>query len=211
MINLFCCGRATAIIVLGVFVLGLIFLRQSLSDLIIEPRIKQVHPVVLSADTLIAIGDLHGDIEQGYTALKVAGLLNRHNLWSGGQATLVQTGDLLDRGPNSVQLVQLFERLKVYTAQLAPFAHVHVRAGFDLYVVTGGGSCCWRSCTYVDGQSRNHEPSWRLQICQSTRACKFGQTSQTSALDTRGCYPSWLGLLATLHAAGMTSLEASVL
>ena len=114
MISLYCCGRATAFIALGIFVLGLQFLRQSQSDLIIDPRIKQVHPVSLSAGTLIAIGDLHGDLEQGCTALKLAGLVNRHNLWAGGQATLVQTGDLLDRGPNSIELVQLFERLKVF-------------------------------------------------------------------------------------------------
>lgn len=125
MISLFCCGRAAAVIVFGIFALGLVSLRQSQSNLIIEPRIKQVHPVVPSADTLIAIGDLHGDLEQGYKALKLAGVVNRHNLWAGGQATLVQTGDLLDRGPNSIELVQLFERLKVLNencAQLAPLA-----------------------------------------------------------------------------------------
>ena len=115
MIRIFCCGRATAIVTLAVFALGLVSLRHSQSDLIIEPRIKLVHPVLLSADTLIAVGDLHGDLEQGYTALKLAGLVNRQNVWAGGQATLVQTGDLLDRGPNSIELVQLFERLKVYS------------------------------------------------------------------------------------------------
>lgn len=114
MSSLICCGRATAIIVFAVFVPCLVFLRQSQSDLISEPLSKQVHPIVLSADTLIAIGDLHGDLEQGYAALKLAGLVNTHKAWAGGQATLVQTGDLLDRGPNSIKLVQLFERLKVF-------------------------------------------------------------------------------------------------
>ena len=122
MISLSCCGRTTAIIVLGVFVLGLVSLRHSLSDLIIEPRIKQDHSVGLSPDTLIAIGDLHGDLEQAYTALTLAGLVNRRHLWAGGQATLVQTGDLLDRGPNSIELVQLFERLKVFRETCAEFA-----------------------------------------------------------------------------------------
>ena len=74
-------------------------------------------------------------------------------------------------------------------------------------MLSGGGSCCWWSCTYVDGQPRNHESAWRLQICQSTRACSFGQSPYTSALDTRGCYTSRPGLLATLHAAGMPSLN----
>ena len=122
MISLLCCGRATAVGAVCFFVLGLVFLRQTQSDLVIEPRIKQAHPVTFSADTLFAIGDLHGDLEQGYTALKLAGLLNAHGLWSGGKATLVQTGDLVDRGPNSLQLVELFERLKVVTGAVWPLA-----------------------------------------------------------------------------------------
>ena len=113
MTSLLCCGRAFAAVTVCCFVLGLVFLRQTQSDLVIEPRIKQAHTVIYSADTLFAIGDLHGDLEQGYTALKLAGLVNANGLWSGGKATLVQTGDLLDRGPNSLQLVELFERLKV--------------------------------------------------------------------------------------------------
>lgn len=112
MIGLVCFGKATAIVILGVFVFGLVSL-QTQSDLIVESRIKKRHPVILARDTLIAIGDLHGDLEQGYAALKLAGLVNAHDRWSGGQATLVQTGDLLDREPNSIDLVQLFERLKV--------------------------------------------------------------------------------------------------
>lgn len=165
MSSLICCGRATAVIVLGVFVLGLVSLRQSQSDLISEPLIKQVHPIVLSADTLIAIGDLHGDLEQGYAALKLAGLVNTHKRWA-GQATLVQTGDLLDRGPNSIELVQFFERLKVAARYVFSQRHWLVTqtclVGSYWFSLSGRGSCCWWRCTYIDGQSRNYESAWRL-------------------------------------------------
>lgn len=112
MISLVCFGKAIAIVTLSVFVLSLLSLHPQ-SELDEESGSQERHPVILSADTLVAIGDLHGDLEQAYAALKLAGLVNRNDRWSGRQATLVQTGDLLDRGPKSIELVQLFERLKV--------------------------------------------------------------------------------------------------
>ena len=112
MTDLVCFGKAVALVTLCVFVLGLVSL-HTLSEQIVESRSQERYTLIITADTLIAVGDLHGDLEQGYAALKLAGLVNRHYRWSGGQATLVQTGDLLDRGPKSLELVQLFERLKV--------------------------------------------------------------------------------------------------
>ncbi len=113
MISLVCCGKAVAVVSVCSFVLGLFCLRHTQSSLLLEPRISHPPKTTLSADTVCAIGDLHGDLEQGYTALRLAGVVDVQGSWSGGQATLVQTGDLLDRGPNSLDLVELFERLKV--------------------------------------------------------------------------------------------------
>ena len=113
MISPICCGKAIVLAAVCSFVVGLLFLRQTQSSLEFEPRIKPAPLSTLSADTVCAIGDLHGDLEQAYTALRLAGVVNVQGAWSGGKATLVQTGDLLDRGPNSLGLVELFERLKV--------------------------------------------------------------------------------------------------
>ncbi len=113
MISLVCCGKAVAVVSVCSFVLGLFCLRHTQSSLLLEPRISHPLKTTLSADTVCAIGDLHGDLEQGYTALRLAGFVDVQGSWSGGKATLVQTGDLLDRGPNSLDLVELFERLKV--------------------------------------------------------------------------------------------------
>eukprot|EP00755_Sulcionema_specki_P028058 Sspe_Gene.89061::Locus_60925_Transcript_1_1_Confidence_1.000_Length_1243::g.89061::m.89061 len=65
---------------------------------------------------IVAIGDLHGDLQTAYKALLVAGVVSREGkdteTWTGGDALLVQVGDLVDRGPDSVELIQLFERLR---------------------------------------------------------------------------------------------------
>ncbi|CAI0559346.1 unnamed protein product [Linum tenue] len=47
---------------------------------------------------LIAIGDLHGDLEKSKQAFRLAGLIDAADRWSGGSSTVVQVGDMFDRG-----------------------------------------------------------------------------------------------------------------
>ena len=49
---------------------------------------------------VIAIGDLHGDLSQARALLLASQLVDEQGNWSGGSATLVQTGDVLDDGPD---------------------------------------------------------------------------------------------------------------
>ena len=58
-------------------------------------------------DRLIAVGDVHGDFDDFCVILKRAGLVNDQNHWTGGNATLVQTGDLIDRGPKGREVMDL--------------------------------------------------------------------------------------------------------
>ncbi|RKP08964.1 Metallo-dependent phosphatase-like protein [Thamnocephalis sphaerospora] len=61
---------------------------------------------------IVAVGDLHGDMESALSVLRMAGVIHQNNSWAGGNHTiLVQTGDLIDRGPDTVQLLNLFPRL----------------------------------------------------------------------------------------------------
>jgi len=63
------------------------------------------------AGRVVAIGDLHADVGAALDTLRLAGLVDAHGDWSGGHATLVQTGDLMDRGPRSLGLVKLMRSL----------------------------------------------------------------------------------------------------
>jgi hypothetical protein len=47
---------------------------------------------------IVAVGDVHGDADAFGAILQKAGLVDDRLRWSGGDATLVQTGDLPDRG-----------------------------------------------------------------------------------------------------------------
>jgi predicted MPP superfamily phosphohydrolase len=63
-------------------------------------------------ERLIAIGDIHGDFDDFVLLLKQAGLVDAANHWSGGNSTLVQTGDLIDRGPKGRQVMDLLMSLE---------------------------------------------------------------------------------------------------
>jgi hypothetical protein len=64
-----------------------------------------------AATRLVAIGDVHGDLQATRAALRLAGAIDDADRWIGGKLTLVQTGDQLDRGDDERPIVDLFERL----------------------------------------------------------------------------------------------------
>jgi len=61
---------------------------------------------------MYAIGDLHADLAQSRAALTLLGLVDERLRWIGGNATLVQTGDLVDRGPDSLPLLKQWWELQ---------------------------------------------------------------------------------------------------
>lgn len=61
---------------------------------------------------LVAVGDVHGDFDDFSLILKRTGLVDDQNHWASGNATLVQTGDLLDRGPKGSEAMDLLMNLE---------------------------------------------------------------------------------------------------
>ncbi len=60
---------------------------------------------------LVAIGDLHGDLAATRRALRIAGAIDENDSWIGGTLILVQTGDILDRGDDEQEILDLFAKL----------------------------------------------------------------------------------------------------
>jgi len=60
---------------------------------------------------IVALGDLHGDLEAAQEALRLAGAMDEDGHWSGGRLVLVQTGDILDRGDQEPEILNLFDSL----------------------------------------------------------------------------------------------------
>jgi len=64
------------------------------------------------AERLVAVGDLHGDLDAARRALRLAGAIDARDAWIGGKLVVVQTGDQIDRGDDDRAVLDLFEALK---------------------------------------------------------------------------------------------------
>ena len=62
--------------------------------------------------SVVAIGDVHGDFDDFVAILQKSGLIDAQHHWIGGKTTLVQVGDLLDRGPKPRDVMDLLMALE---------------------------------------------------------------------------------------------------
>ena len=61
---------------------------------------------------IVAVGDLHGDYDAWEAIARAAGVVDAKGRWSGGRATLVQMGDVVDRGPDSLKIIRQLMKLQ---------------------------------------------------------------------------------------------------
>lgn len=61
---------------------------------------------------IVAVGDLHGDFVAWRKILSAAKLADDEGHWVGGEAVLVQTGDVIDRGADGLKIIRDLMRLQ---------------------------------------------------------------------------------------------------
>lgn len=61
---------------------------------------------------IVAVGDLHGDYDAYFAIVRSAGLVDERGHWTGGSTVFVQTGDVADRGPDSLKIIRHLIRLQ---------------------------------------------------------------------------------------------------
>ncbi|KAG9077963.1 hypothetical protein FS749_010117 [Ceratobasidium sp. UAMH 11750] len=66
---------------------------------------------------IVAVGDLHGDLVNMKKVLKMAGVINDAGDWSGNVDFFVQTGDIIDRGDDTLKMFVLMDRLREQALQ----------------------------------------------------------------------------------------------
>ncbi|HEX6791957.1 MAG TPA: metallophosphoesterase [Candidatus Krumholzibacteria bacterium] len=98
-----------------------------------------------AAPRIVAIGDLHGDLDATRRAFRLAGAIDEHDRWIGGSLVVVQTGDVLDRGDDEREILDLFERWQDDATHAGggfyPLNGNHelMNAAADLRYITAGG------------------------------------------------------------------------
>jgi hypothetical protein len=109
-----------------------------------------------AAERVIAIGDLHGDLEAARQALRLGGAIDANDQWIGGDLVVIQTGDILDRGDEEEAVIRLFQRLQEEAEQAGGAVHVlngnHelMNAYHDFRYVTPGGFVDFEDMAVVD-------------------------------------------------------------
>ena len=68
-------------------------------------------PAQPAPQRVVAVGDLHGDYAAWIAIARAAGLVDARDRWAGGTTTLVQTGDITDRGPDSLRIIRHLQQL----------------------------------------------------------------------------------------------------
>jgi hypothetical protein len=75
-------------------------------------------------DSVIAVGDIHGDYDNFVKILKSAGLVDDALHWTGGKTHFVQTGDIMDRGDGAKKVFDLLMRLQKEAEEAGGKIHV---------------------------------------------------------------------------------------
>jgi len=60
----------------------------------------------------MAVGDIHGAFANFVAILRASQVIDNRNRWIGGRMVLVQTGDVVDRGPDSRKAIDLLRQLE---------------------------------------------------------------------------------------------------
>jgi len=102
-----------------------------------RPQDRVPHPSHPSADAaealihrrLVAVADLHGDYEHALNVLEMANIIDASDearlpdgtpRWIAGHDSLVSTGDIVDRGPDTIKLYRMFQSLRRQAAAQDP-------------------------------------------------------------------------------------------
>jgi hypothetical protein len=80
--------------------------------------------VFTDVERIIAVGDLHGDFENFKIILTGCGIADENLHWIAGRTHFVQTGDIMDRGPDAKKILDLLIRLEGEADRAGGMVHV---------------------------------------------------------------------------------------
>jgi hypothetical protein len=143
---------------------------------------------ITTTERVVAIGDVHGGYGQFQAILRAGGLIDGRRRWTGGRAVFVQTGDVVDRGAESKQAIDLLRRLERDAARARGRVvallgnHETMRMLGDYRYVSEGEYLAFRTSDSLDLRERLYD---LLVSDRKTQASAAGTEFDESAFRTR--------------------------
>ncbi len=75
-------------------------------------------------DRIVAIGDIHGDYQNYISVLREAGVVNKRGKWAAGKTHVVQVGDIPDRGPDTLKIIEHLQKLEKQAKKAGGYLHL---------------------------------------------------------------------------------------
>lgn len=179
------------------------------------------------ARRIVAIGDLHGDYDHALAILRHTDIIGTNTTdWIAGKDILVNTGDTVDRGNDTVKVYQLFQSLREQSAKMGGQVitllgnHEMMNAMHDWsYVAPGdiesfGGAEARRKAISTDGWL-GKEWLHHYNVTASVRllpkeACKYGPMD-AAVFVHGGITPEWAAIgTDTINALGHSLLSKAL-
>ena len=116
---------------------------------------------------IVAVGDIHGAYDELFAILRRTALVDQAGRWTGGDAILVQTGDYLDRGAESIRVLDLLMQLEREAPEQG--GEVHVLLGnHEIFNLIGELKDVTPDILagFVDGDSERR----RIELCRQWAA-----------------------------------------
>jgi hypothetical protein len=132
---------------------------------------------------------LHGDYRQYIKVLTDAGLVDDRGRWAGGETHLVQTGDVPDRGPDTLKILDHLEKLQKEARKKGGAVHTLIgnheamNVYGDLRYVSAG--------EYEAFQDKNSQRLWDLQWQHHVDTLKARDPEAFEALDQAAFRKDW--------------------
>jgi hypothetical protein len=172
---------------------------------------------ISGVERIVAVGDVHGAYARLVEILRVAGVLDAQQRWSGGRTHLVQLGDILDRGADSRKALDLLRRLEKEAGRAKGAVHVLLgnhevmRMLGDLRYVAPGEYAAFvteRSQQARERLLQRVKPEAREQLRKET---PLGLVEMSLAFGPEGEYGRWLrGLNAVARLDGILFLHGGI-
>lgn len=149
-------------------------------------------------ERVVAIGDVHGAYERFVAILRTAGIIDERSHWAAGKTHLVQLGDIVDRGPDSRNALDLLRQLEAEAPRAGGQVHALLgnhevaRMLGDLRLVSPGEYAAFATADSEAIRRRFIESLPAPTREDALKETPLGMVEMRVAFGREGAYGKWL-------------------